>query len=562
MQLSLYEQLTENTASPQEKTGAVYTRPWVVELILDLAGYRFTEDLVSTIAVEPAAGRGAFLLPMIRRLLDSWRLHEQPISALADCLRAYEVNPATAAELTHTVEAELVAAGLADQDAARLAATWVINADFLLAPHSHAGADFVVGNPPYIRYDDLPEGLLATYKTMYSTMKGRADIYIAFFQAALSQLAEQGVCAFICADRWMLNAYGAELRRFITRSFGVEAVIEMHNAPAFEDDVSAYPAIVVVRRAVQGTTIVASVGEQAGPIEGMHLADFLGEVASGTRERHALPGFRATTTDAWFTGDNPWPCVSPERLALLQRLEAHFLPLKDNTTGTKISIGVATGADDVFITTDPAVVEPERLLPLAMASDTKNGHLAWSGHYLIDPWEKDGLVNLDHYPKLAAYFTKHRAALTKRNVASRNPRGWYRTIDRVTHALLRQPKLYFPDMKLTIHPILDEGKTYPHHNLYVLTSTGWDLEVLGGLLLSRVAQFFIECYCVRMRGGTLRFQAQYLRRIRVPSPEAIPADATDGLRAAFRNRDVAQATAIAFRLYSIDELPLEAVHGS
>ena len=294
----------------------------------------------------------------------------------------------------------------------------------------------------------------------------------------------------------------------------------------------------------------------------MRLADLLTDVASGRGERHALPGFRATMTDTWFTGDNPWPCVSPERLALLQRLEGQFLPLEDHATGTKIGIGVATGADDVFITTDPAVVEPDRLLPLAMASDTKNGHLAWSGHYLIDPWEKDGLVNLDHYPKLAAYFTKYRAALTKRNVASRNPRGWYRTIDRVTHALLRQPKLYFPDMKLTIHPILDEGKTYPHHNLYVLTSTAWDLEVLGGLLLSRVAQFFIECYCVRMRGGTLRFQAQYLRRIRVPSPEAIPTDAADGLRAAFRNRDVQQATAIAFRLYGIDELPLEAVHGS
>ena len=246
MQLSLYEQLTDNTVSPQEKTGAVYTRPWVVDLILDLAGYRLTEDLVSAVAVEPAAGRGAFLLPMARRLLASWRRQEQSISALAACLRAYEVNPATATELTRTVEAELVAAGIEHQDAALLAATWVINADYLLSPLSCTGANFVIGNPPYIRYDDLPEGLLATYKTMYSTMKGRADIYVAFFQAALSQLAEQGVCAFICADRWMLNAYGAELRRFITRSFGVEAVIEMHNAPAFDDDVSAYPAIVVI----------------------------------------------------------------------------------------------------------------------------------------------------------------------------------------------------------------------------------------------------------------------------------------------------------------------------
>ena len=36
--------------------------------------------------------------------------------------------------------------------------------------------------------------------------------------------------------------------------------------------------------------------------------------------------------------------------------------------------------------------------------------------------------------------------------------------------------------------------------------------------MSAVGQFFVESYGVRMRGGYLRFQAQYLRRIRVPDP--------------------------------------------
>jgi hypothetical protein len=39
-------------------------------------------------------------------------------------------------------------------------------------------------------------------------MRGRADIYVAFYQAALLQLKPRGVCAYICADRWMLNDYG------------------------------------------------------------------------------------------------------------------------------------------------------------------------------------------------------------------------------------------------------------------------------------------------------------------------------------------------------------------
>jgi adenine-specific DNA-methyltransferase len=49
--------------------------------------------------------------------------------------------------------------------------------------------------------------------------------------------------------------------------------------------------------------------------------------------------------------------------------------------------------------------------------------------------------------------------------------------------------------------VLDNGETYPHHNLYFIQSDDWDLEVLGGLLMSTIGQFFVESYGVRMRGG-------------------------------------------------------------
>ena len=107
-------------------------------------------------------------------------------------------------------------------------------------------------------------------------------------------------------------------------------------------------------------------------------------------------------------------------------------------------------------------------------------------------------------------------------------------------------------MKLTVHPVLDEGGLYPHHNLYYIVSEAWDLRVLGGLLLSRVAQIFIEAYAVKMRGGTLRFQAQYLRRLRVPRPEIISDRDRALLAQAFDERDSAAATIVAARVYGID----------
>ena len=536
-----------------EPGGVVYTKSWVVDLILDLADYRPEADLAACYAVEPSAGEGAFLVAMIRRLVASARARGRSLADLKGSIGAYELDAGSASRAVILAVRELRRHGAGEREARDLAESWVRAGDYLLDSPGDRRADFVVGNPPYIRYDDVPERALAEYRSTYPTMIGRGDIYVGFIEAGLRQLTEEGVLGFICADRWMRSAYGAELRRMISAPFGVEAVIEMHDAPAFEDDVSAYPAVVVIGRARQGQVIVASADAGSGALaDGGSLADAVADLASGRRD--AVPGFSATTVDRWFRGSGPWPSLEPRQLKLLQRLEAGFGPLEDDLTGTKIGIGVATGADRVFITKDPGAAEPDRLVPLAMTADTRDGVMKWSGHYLLDPWQIGGLVDLAAYPKLRARFESRRAELERRNIVHRSPGSWYRTIDRVHHDLTGTPKLYFPDMKLTSHPVLDKGETYPHHNLYYLTSRVWDLEVLGGLLLSKVAQLFIEAYCVKMRGGTLRFQAQYLRRIRVPDPASLSGDLAERLREAFRKRDAAAATDAAVEAYGITDL--------
>lgn len=541
-------------ADTAEPGGVVYTRRWVVDLVLDLAGYRPEADLAGRLAVEPAAGAGAFLVPMIGRLLASARAHGRPAADLRASIAAYELDAGAARRAVALAQEELRRHGVDSREARDLAAGWVRTGDYLLRPAGGRRADFVVGNPPYIRYDEVPPEALEEYRRRYPAMTGRGDIYVGFIEAGLRQLASSGVLGFICADRWMRAAYGAELRRMIAPPFSLEAVIEMHDAPAFEEQVSAYPAVVVIRRDARnrGEVLVASASSDAGPLPGGgSLADAVAGLARGGSG--TVPGFSATVAERWFRGSGPWPSLEPGKLRLLQRLETSFGPLEDELTGTKIGIGVATGADKVFITTDSEAVEPDRMVPLAMTADIREGVLRWSGRYLIDPWHNSGLVDLAAYPRLRRRLESRRADLERRNIARRMPAGWYRTIDRVNHDLTGTPKLYFPDMKLTSNPVLDRGETYPHHNLYYLTSRAWDLEVLGGLLLSRVAQLFIEAYCVRMRGGTLRFQAQYLRRIRVPDPAAIPEDLRERLRQAFRARDAAAATRAALQAYGVED---------
>jgi hypothetical protein len=76
-----------------------------------------------------------------------------------------------------------------------------------------------------------------------------------------------------------------------------------------------------------------------------------------------------------------------------------------------------------------------------------------------------------------------------------------------------------------------------------------------------IGQFFVECYGVRMRGGYLRFQAQYLRRIRVPKMTDITNSQAAALAAAFHQRDVAAATQVALDVYRISSPPTETYGG-
>jgi adenine-specific DNA-methyltransferase len=538
---------------PAEK-GVVYTKAWVVDLILDFVGYRADQDLGSMVAVEPAAGEGAFLLQMVRRLVGSLKSHGRELQDATDALVAYEIDPESADMARQLIVEELLAHSYGRPDAVRAAKGWVKQGDYLLTSAKDPRADFVVGNPPYIRYDDIPPSRYAEYQSVCSTMVGRCDIYVGFIEAALHQLKDDGRLGFICADRWMRAAYGTEIRRLVAELGSVEVVIEMHDAQAFEDDVAAYPAVTVIRRGHQGPALVASANKMAGPVASGNLAESIVEL-SGKR-RSPLSGFQAATLEKWHPGDAPWPWAEPASLKLLQELEARFGLLENPATGTKIGIGVASGADRVFITTDEHCVEKDRLLPLAIASDAHDGAVKWSGHYLVDPWGPDDqLIDLAKYPRTRAYFEAHSSALKRRNIAGRHQARWYRTIDRVTHSILGKEKLYFSDMKLQSTPFLDRGQTYPHHNLCYITSDVWDLEVLGGLLLSKIAELFVASYCLKMRGGTLRFQARYLRRIRVPSPETLSVGTMVSLRHAFRAYDRDKATAAAMDAYGIKQLP-------
>jgi len=531
--------------------GVVLTKPHIVRLILDLAQYTPNRDLAKLRLLEPSCGNGVFVTEAVRRLLASAQRYRVEPENLMEAVRAFDIDRASIAHTQAAIHSVLEEAGVCRSTSARLALAWIREADFLLTPIQER-FDVVIGNPPYVRIEQLNPHLQAVYRCRYQTLFDRADLYVAFIERSLELLGTDGALLFICADRWTMNRYGAPLREFVARHYGVKVYIDLHQASPFESDVIAYPSIFVFERKKPNFVTFAKLAE-GSEAECEQLVSLIG---SGVEQSYGN-GVNLFRYEQWFENGEPWVLGSPDRLAALRDLENRF-PTIEHDGRARVGIGVATGADDIYIVAGSTAneIEPGRLVPLVMRSDIHIGRVEWSGEYVINTFrDGGGAIDLNEFPKLGAYLQTHEIALRRRQVSQRSDGFWFRTIDRVYPELATKPKLLIPDIAGSNEVAFDEGKFLPHHNLYYVTSEAWDLEVLGGILSSKVALFFVWSYAVKMRGGYLRFQAQYLRRIRIPDPASVPESLKNEIRSAFRERDFAKLDALALQGYQIEKLP-------
>ncbi len=539
-----------------EQRGAVFTRREVVEFLLDLTGYTTDRPLASMRLLEPSFGGGDFLIPAIHRLLASWRKagRPEPCRLLANAIRAVELHRDSFVETRDKVIAHLKNGGLTASEAHNLADQWLVFGDFLLVDLDE-GFDVVVGNPPYVRQEMIAEALMAEYRARYRTIYDRADIYVPFIERSLETLKPGGHVGFICADRWMKNRYGGPLRDLVAKRFHLKTYVDMVDTPAFLSAVSAYPAITVIANEPAQATRIAHRPE----IDADALAALARTLTSrdSPTANSGVKELRGVTA-----GSEPWILESLDQLALVRRLEKFFPALEE--AGCKVGIGVATGADQAFVGLfDELDVEDDRKLPLAMTRDIQHGFVKWRGLGVINPFSENGkLVDLDAYPRLRAYLEARRPQIERRHVAQKSRANWYRTIDRIYPAIAHKAKLLIPDIKGEAHVVYENDGLYPHHNLYFITSDQWDLRALQAVLKSGIARLFVATYSTKMRGGYLRFQAQYLRRIRIPAWGSVPVKLRERLIAAAESDDAVACNQVVFELYGLDAGERAALSGN
>ena len=151
--------------------GVVYTPAWLAEQTVDwaLAGTRATPARVAV----PACGEGVFIESVARRIAHAHARIEGFDTDAGACARARARLAATPGATVHQ-------------------RCWLREAR---ARPAHW--DLIVGNPPYVRWQNMHEEERRAVRAAGITPRGASDLYLAFIETALDALAPGGRVAFV-----------------------------------------------------------------------------------------------------------------------------------------------------------------------------------------------------------------------------------------------------------------------------------------------------------------------------------------------------------------------------
>ena len=449
-------------------------------------------NILSLRLLEPAAGHGAFLVPLISKLARACRAQKRSYATLSKCIRAYEIDPFVAASLREKCTDSLCENGVPTEIAKRVARYWVRNEDFLEAK-IRSRFSHIVSNPPYIRWDAIPARLRESYRTRFLSFKQRADLYVVFIERAFELLQSDGQLGFLCPGNWTRNGYGGAVRELLTSKGYLKKIVDFSDVDSFEQSADAYPCFFAFQKGRNGSTQIFSMSD----------GEKLSRAGTAVRRR-----FNSSATPLLLSR-------SSEIEDVLKRAQKTLLKLEE--AGCTVRVGSATGCNSVFLSsTKQLIVEKDRLLPFVNARSIHNGIAVWCGTKIVNVFDEHGeLVTLSEFPKLRAYLRKHKSRLQDRAKASKS-KYWWRSIDVLHPDWYGSSKLLVVDISAKPVIGLDTKGYCAGSGVYQIKSSGWPLEELLTLLSGGVLGLFISGLSAGTEKGFHRFQKRHICSVRIP----------------------------------------------
>jgi len=355
--------------------------------------------------------------------------------------------------------------------------------DFLAGDLSLENFDYIIGNPPYVPIEGLSDAEKDAYKTQFETAVGRFDLYILFFERALKLLADGGRLTFITPEKFEYVETAAPLRRLLAQQH-IESIEHID-----EDSFSGYitfPTVTTVEATQPGDTMVRRRDGSTATVE--------------------LPSDGSAWTSELRTGSEP---TIDSGVTL-------------GDICTRISCGVATGADKLFV--QPRSDVPDQLLdewtyPTISGKELSANNGVASDSVFICPYDETGrLASEDELGSFGDWAAVHRERLEDRSCVKKNKRAWYGWHENPPMEDILQPKILTRDIGAEPQFWLDEsGDVVPRHTVYYLIPEPHvNMRELLEYLNGPEAAAWLKANCQRAHNDYYRFQSSVMKDLPVP----------------------------------------------
>ena len=369
------------------------------------------------------------------------------------------------------------------------------------------GFDVVVGNPPYIRQEELAE-VKPYLRDNYEVYAGTADLLVYFIELSMKNLRQNGQFSFIISNKFMRAGFGKALRRYIPQ-YRVHELIDFGDLPVF-DEATTYPLIISLEK-------TAPTGEfTAANIPELHPTIF----------REDLAEVSFTSLQSGLTSDG-WNLANAETQLLLDKLRNTGVPLGEYVKG-EIYYGIKTGYNEAFVideeTKDRLITEDpksaEVIKPFLAGRDVKRYVPPVAKNYLLffeKGWTKLNIGNMvEHdafkqlrmkYPAVWQWLSTHEEKAKKRY--DQGDYWWeLRACD--YYGKFDKVKIIFPDISLSMNAAISSNSEYGVNTLYIIPVS--DIGLLG-YLNSELLSFYYAGISASIRGGYFRFIRQYIETV-------------------------------------------------
>jgi len=391
----------------------------------------------------------------------------------------------------------------------------------------YTGFDVVVGNPPYIRIQDLQKSdskQVEWFNQFYATAgKGNYDIYVLFIERALNILTQRGRLSFILPHKFFNSKYGLQVRSFLSNRKCVEQIIHFGAEQVF-DEASVYTAILQLENASRKSFKFAACSDLSQMKEAVETLSF-----------NVYPVDLLTHEE--------WNLSQDSSFQLIERLKE--LPKLSDFTD-RIFQGLKTSADKIYIlkkiakeenyvkvyseqTQKNYLLETHLLKPLIKGGDSRKYRLESSELVILFPYNNGKIIPAteisQNAPRTWDYLLENKNYLENRENGKMKNEKWYAFGRTQALEVISIPKIFTPDIAPSPRFSYDEsGELHFTGGVSggygIIPKPSISFYFLLGVLNSQFTAWFISKTSTQMRGGWFSFESRYISKLPISPANA------------------------------------------